>query len=60
MHSKELIEIVKKKRASGASYGIIAQEMGLKMASVQSINNNFIKKKKRKTINYLKKRNYAN
>ena len=27
MHSKELIEIVKKKRASSASYGIIAQEI---------------------------------
>ena len=46
MHSKELIEIVKKKRATGASYGIIAQEMGLTRVSVQSIvNNNFNKKK---------------
>ena len=55
MHSKELIELVKKKRASGASYRIIAQEMGLKRASVQSIvKNNFNKKKKkaRKTNNY--------
>ena len=33
MHSKELIEIFKKKRASGASYGIIAQEMDLEWAS---------------------------
>ena len=49
MHSKELIEIVKKKRASDASYGIIAQEMGLKRASVQCIvNTNLNKKKKSK------------
>ena len=46
MHSKELIEIVKQKRASGASYGIIGQEMGLKRASVQSIVNNNKKKKR--------------
>jgi len=57
MHSKELIEIVKKKRASGASYGIIAQEMGLKRASVQSIvNNNFNKKKKSKEDHQLLKK----
>ena len=58
MHSKELIEIVKKKRASGASYGIIAQEIGLKRASLQSIvNNNFNKKKKKEDHQLLKKEN---
>ena len=57
MHSLELIEIVKKKCTSGASYGIIAQEMGLKRASVQSIvNNNFNKKKKSKEDHQLLKK----
>ena len=53
MHSKELIEIVKKKLASVVSYGIFAQELGL--------NKNFNKKKKSKEDHQLlKKRIYAN
>ena len=48
MHSRGLIEIVKKRRASGASYGVISQEMGL--------NNNFNKKKKSKEDHQLLKK----
>ena len=60
MHSKELIESVKKKRASGASYGMIAQEMGLKRASLSSTTISIKRKKARKTTNYYKKRIFAN